>query len=254
MSAGAAAEPRPACLACHPLHCRERGACTGCHRGNAASTRKNIAHHLLIAGRYADFTLGETTRLKEGNRLLEQLACRRCHLSGGRGNRFATLLDSLPASKAPGELADAVKFPAQGMPDFRLDDPRIVAVVNALFAGAKNSGKKEQERPLTVHFQKPGREARDLFSSKCGACHRALTESQGLLGRGEIGPNLSGLLSEFYPADFAGNKRWTEQRLRSWIDNPRKIAPRALMQPVPLDARQFRELTDILGQASDRRR
>ncbi len=252
--AGAAAKPRPACLACHALHYADQGSCTGCHRGNAASARKNIAHQLLIAGRYAGFTLGNTAVVKEGERLMEQLACRRCHVSGGRGNSFAASLDALLATKPAAEVADAVKFPAQGMPDFRLDETRITPLVNAVFAGGRNAGEKRRERPLTVHFLSSPGQSRDVFSGKCGACHRALTERQGLLGGGEIGPNLSGLLTEFYPADFPGGGRWTPERLRNWIDNPRRLAAHALMQPVRLDDREFRELTSALGARQDRPR
>jgi mono/diheme cytochrome c family protein len=242
-----AAEPRPSCLACHPVHYADRGGCTGCHRGNPASARKNIAHHLLIAGKYASFTLGDTAVFRRGNLLLDQLGCRRCHQSGGRGNRFATSLDTLLRSKPAEEIARAIHSPAQGMPDFGLREGQISALVNAVIAGGVQAGKPGRERPLTVHFQKTAKESTDLFSRKCVACHRILAGKEGMLGMGEIGPNLSGLLSEFYPASFPGGRRWTPQRVRGWIENPRRFKTNALMQPVMLDDREFRELETLLG-------
>ena len=252
-SALGAGEPRPACLACHPVHYAKKGSCTGCHRGNAASSRRNIAHYLLIPGRYARFTLGEPAAVREGTRQLEQLACRRCHVSGGKGNRLAASLDGLLESKPADEIAGAIRFPALGMPDFMLDEARIANLVNTIFAGAQKTLKQERERPVTVHFQKSPRQSKDVFSDKCGACHRLLSADRGLLGVGEIGPNLSGLLSEFYPADAEGGKRWTRRRLQSWLENPRKIKANALMLPVRLDARQFEELSTVLGAAADYR-
>lgn len=235
------------CLNCHPSHYRERSPCTGCHRGNPASRRKNVAHHLLIPGRYARFTLGNSPVVAQGNRLVEQLACRRCHVIGGKGNRLATPLDSLLATKPPGEIAAAVLSPAQGMPDFKLDEAQVVAIVNALFAEAGKGEKQGGELPLVVHFEKADKPAGDLFSRKCGPCHRMLTMRRGLLGSGTIGPNLSGLLSPFYPSTYAGTKPWTEERLVLRLHNPRQVSPHALMQPVDLNAGELRDLKSIIA-------
>jgi len=237
LSAGAA----QLCLGCHTAHYRDRGLCSDCHRGNPASDRKNIAHYRLIAGPYARFTLGADPVVEQGNRLLEQLACRRCHVSGGRGNRLATSLDSLVEAKVIEEIVAALNAPARGMPDFMLADSQVVALVNTLFAGSKKSLRRGSEQPLAVHFETTNQKRQDVFSLKCGACHRTLTQHWGLLGTGDIGPNLSGLLSEFYPAKF-DNKRWTIDGLRRWLRNPRQLRPYAAMRPIILDESQWREL------------
>ena len=239
------------CLNCHPSHYGDRGACTDCHRGNPLSKRKNVAHHLLIPGRYARFTLGDTTEVVQGNRLLEQLACRRCHVSGGKGNRLATSLDTLPATRVPGEIAASVMSPALGMPDFKLDEAQVVTVVNALFAGARKGERRERERPLVVFFEKSGPAAKDVFSRTCGPCHRMLTMGRGLLGSGTIGPNLSGLFSPFYPPTFAGGKPWTAERLTKRLHNPRQVSTFALMPPVPLNASDLKELKALLATEVD---
>ena len=244
-STDCSAESRPLCLACHPLHYGQRGTCTGCHRGNAAAVRKNVAHHLLIAGKYAGFTLGATAIVKKGELLMEALSCRRCHVSAGRGNRFATSLDSLLEAKPVPEIAAAIGSPAWGMPDFRLPETEITAIVNALLSGTEQSGKTVGERPLAVYFKNTEHVPGDVFSKKCGGCHRMFSDGGGLLGTGEIGPNLSGLLTRFYPETFPKGKRWTLPRLRSWIGNPRKLKPGALMPPVKLDRAQLRELAAL---------
>lgn len=206
-----------------------------------------MAHHLLIPGRYARFTLGDTPEVRWGNRLLEQLACRRCHVSGARGNRLATSLDTLPPARPPGEIAAAVLSPARGMPDFRLDEAQAAAIVNALFAGARTAGQRERERPLAVHFEKSGPAAEDVFSRRCGPCHRMLTMGRGLLGAGTVGPNLSGLFSPSSPPAAADGKPWTVERLEERLRNPRRASPLALMPPVPLAAAEWKELKDLFG-------
>jgi len=237
-----------ACLGCHPVHYEEQGDCTVCHRGNPASDRRNVAHQRLIGGRFARFTLGPVAEVEQGKRLLEQFGCRRCHESGGRGNRLATSLDSSIESKTVSGIVASLKSPAMGMSDFRLNDDQIVALVNALFSNAKNRLRRGGEQPQAVHFEAAQKERQDLFSRNCGSCHRLLTQKQGLLGSGNIGPNLSGLLSEYYPATFGNNKRWTRERLRSWLKNPRQIRPETTMRPVPLDKKQLGELEKIISE------
>jgi cytochrome c2 len=57
-------------------------------------------------------------------------------------------------------------------------------------------------------------------------------------------PNLSELLSVFYPKTFNKIESWDEKRLRRWLENPRAIKPGERMQPVKLSETEFR---DILG-------
>jgi len=239
-------EQRQMCRGCHPSHYAGRNSCVGCHRGSPDSDRKNIAHHRLIVGRFASFTLGDTATVREGNRLMGQFACRRCHVSGGRGNRLATPLDTLISARTPEEIAAALRSPGQGMPDFRLTEDQSVALVNAVLAGAKQGGKQGGERPLLLHFEAGDKKNEDIFTRKCGPCHRALTVRLGVLGRGAIGPNLSGLLSAWYPHTFGEGRPWSAERLRHWLKNPRTSRRWARMQPVELTTAEFRELVTIL--------
>jgi mono/diheme cytochrome c family protein len=234
------------CLSCHPAHYAGRGVCTACHQGNPASDRKNIAHQRLIAGPYAAFTLGDSPLLRSGERLLEQYACRRCHVIGGRGNRLSANLDQSAARLAPEAITASILQPVEHMPDFHLERPRAVLLVNVLLAASRKTPAGSADQRQIVHFDRSGTAGKDVFSTKCGPCHRALTVGRGGVGRGDAGPNLSGLLSPYYPATFRERVRWTERDLSLWLKNPRRIRSWARMQPVLLTEAEFRELAEIL--------
>jgi len=242
----AGAPARPLCLACHPPHYTDRDGCTTCHRGNPASDRRNIAHQNLIGRRHASFTVADSPQVRAGERLLDRYACRRCHVVGGRGNRLSVNLDRSVSAKAPDVIAAAIVHPAQGMPDFRMEPRQADSLITALLAAAARSPGHGGDQRQTVHFNRGGAAGKDIFSVKCGGCHRALTQRLGSLGSGDAGPNLSGLLSPFYLATFREREAWTEERLREWLKNPRSVRPAALMQPVPLSEREFKELSGIL--------
>lgn len=230
------------CLKCHAVHYAERGLCIDCHRGNPGSDRKNIAHHRLIEGRFSHFTLGNVTVVKEGNRLVDQLACRRCHRIAGSGNALAASLDRLIETKMPREIVDSIMRPVQGMPDFRLNKQQTVAVINAVFSGTRLEPVKGGERPLVKHFDKNSRSDEDVFGRHCGACHRMLTARKGLIGAGDMSPNLSGLLSQYYPLTYRGKERWGFTALQQWVRNPRTVLPNSTMRPVMLDEKQWWDL------------
>jgi mono/diheme cytochrome c family protein len=244
-SAGGAT-PRQLCLSCHPAHYVERGACITCHRGNPASDRRNIAHQQLITGRYAAFSLGDSPLLRRGERLIDQFACRRCHIIGGRGNRLSANLDLSTARRPPEAIAESILHPVQNMPDFHMEKAQAVELVNALLAAAGRQKAVSGDQRQIVHFDRTGAAGKDLFSRKCGPCHRTLTARHGGLGQGDAGPNLSGLLSPFYPETFRNNSRWTERDLEEWLKNPRQIRTWTGMQPVELTQEEFRELLEIL--------
>jgi len=247
LSATAFAEPtRQICLSCHPSHFAERGICTGCHRGNAGSERKNIAHLGLVAGKYARYTLGDKRYLGSGNRLLDQFSCRRCHIIDGRGNRLAINLDASAARKTPEEIADAIRRPVDNMPDFALAEEQRVFQVNAILAGSQTH-KGEINTPVSVHFNiaKERGEA-DVFTLKCGSCHRLLSESRWGVGSGNVAPNLSGLFSIHYPKSFKGSDSWTFQNLKSWLNNPRELKSLATMRPVKMTDEELKELEAVL--------
>jgi cytochrome c2 len=228
------------------VHYNGRGSCTTCHRGNPFSDRKNIAHHRLIAGRYARFMQPADPVLREGNRLLEQYACRRCHVIGGRGNRLSADLDHATDRRSIAELARSIRQPALNMPDFRSTDQQVMALITALLSASGLQEKSHAARPQVVHFDREIEAEKDLFSIKCGPCHRVLTERRGALGRGNIGPNLSGLLTTFYPKTFRNSDGWDKERLRRWLENPRADRPEARMQPVRLTEAELATILDIL--------
>jgi mono/diheme cytochrome c family protein len=241
------AESRQSCVSCHNSHYADRGQCTDCHRGNPLSDRKNIAHYRLIGGLYAHFTIGETPAVKNGKRLMDQLACRRCHQSNGYGNQLASSLDMLIDSKPPSAIAESIRKPVTGMPDFLLEENGVTALVNAIFSASGSGIKRRGEQPMVRHFDKTATMQQDVFAVNCGACHRMLSVRKGLTGRGDAGPNLSGLLTRFYPASLGDGKRWTFAALQSWLKNPRQVKPNAVMKPVRLDSDQLKELKFIIG-------
>lgn len=240
-----AAPGRQLCLSCHPAHYSGSGSCTNCHQGNPASGRKNIAHQRLIAGRYARFTMTGDPVLREGNRLLDQYACRRCHVIGGTGNKLSANLDHATARRLPEEMSESIRRPVQNMPNFRVQDEQAVAVVNVLLSAARQQS-AVAVRPQVVHFDQAGSAGKDVFSIKCGPCHRLLTSRLGGLGRGDAGPNLSGLLSSYYPKSFRNREAWNADRLRRWLENPRAIRPGAQMLPVKLSETELRDLLEIV--------
>jgi cytochrome c2 len=190
--------------------------------------------------------LGDEAYLKEGERLMEQLACRRCHVSGGRGNRLAASLDGAAARKTAGELALSIRQPVANMPNFSLPENRITMLVNAILAGSQGHETAETA-PVQVHFNTSGKKRADIFSVKCGGCHRMLTERLGALGTGDSGPNLSGLFSPFYPKSFRNGEMWNARNLGVWLKNPRESRPWARMMPVILTGPETKELVQLMA-------
>lgn len=241
-----AGQKQQLCLTCHPSHFTGQGSCTACHRGNPGAGRKNIAHHGLINGRFARFTLGDVEEVRKGKRLMEQLACRRCHVSGGRGNRLAMDLDVASLQKTPVELVTSIRNPAQAMPDFRLPEERLIDVVTTILANAQGQKKNTLEKPFIVHFHHLENSRKDVFTRKCGECHRALTVKLGTIGHGDNGPDLSGLLSPYYPKSYGNSGPWTRTHLARWLKNPRAVRPWAIMRPVVLTDQEIAELEKAL--------
>ncbi len=233
------------CLSCHTAHYADRGHCRDCHRGNPASARKNIAHAGLREGKYAHFTIDNAIQKREGEHLVDQLACRRCHVSAGRGNRLAMNLDVAAGRKSAGELAFSLRRPVVNMPNFRLDEERTISLVNSILAGSQGR-KTDDSAPVRIHFSHMGEKSADIFSKKCGSCHRLLSERFGAVGTADVGPNLSGLFTQYYPKTFKADDVWTAKNLSLWIINPRKTRPLANMQPVILTEAEIKELVTVV--------
>lgn len=223
------------CLACHVSHFTAQGSCTGCHGGNPRTTRKNIAHKNIITSKYAYFNLSSSVQVHNGKKLIAQSGCRRCHVIFKRGNRIASDLDRLFSYLSPQNIDRAIRNPAQQMPDFRLTNAQRTDVVNAIeYAGMTTGKKRSEDIPQVVHFSKKKNKSEDIFEKNCGGCHKMLTITSGGMGFFEIGPNLSGLFSEFYPAAFRGEKQWNPENLKKWLKNPRTVRSDSTMRPVVL--------------------
>lgn len=246
----------PSCLDCHPSHYEAFGSCTLCHLGNDRTDRKNLAHLNIIPGRLALWRISGNAAAENGSRLLERYACRRCHISGTKGNRLAANLDRL-SGKPPRKILDSILKPVVYMPDFSLGDREAGELVNAVLANAEKNKNGSSRAPQIVRFTENGKQKENVFSKRCGGCHRILSGSHGPLGQGSAGPNLSGLLTTYYPANFGNSESWSFRKVDKWLANPRAVRPYSLMQPVRLDRRELADLLAILenreGRTADNR-
>jgi cytochrome c2 len=242
---------REHCLQCHKAHYSGMGSCTSCHRGDARSNRLAIAHRDLIRGRFSWWALPGSLPLNRGEKLLESCACRRCHTAGGKGNRLAVNLDRLPPDTTAQKIYHSVAAPALFMPDFRLGDRQLSYLVNVVLAGGAKAGRAGAETPQVVHFEKGTARKENVFEKKCGPCHKALTADFGAQGKGDIGPNLSGLFSEFYPATARvgeqANARWSADALKKWLENPRRLRGQTQMRPVPVKKEELDRIIALLS-------
>lgn len=247
LQAGDQTPAKNQCLQCHPVHYAERASCVDCHRGVPNTSRLDLAHSGLIAARFAAFTLGKSPVVKRGEERLKDYACRRCHVSAGTGNRLAAHLDLAQKDLSPEEMAEAIKTPVLFMPEFHFTEEQRIELVNALLAGGRRAQPEAGEVPAVVHFEREGKPDERLFEKHCGGCHRVLTARFGGLGGGLIGPNLSGLFSEFYPKNFGAEKLpWNKENLEKWLKNPRKIRPLTQMPPLRLEPAEVEKLSQEL--------
>lgn len=185
--------------------------------------------------------------VKRGGKLVEASGCRRCHVIGAKGNRLATNLDRVLGAARPQRLFNAIKTPVLLMPDFCFKEKHIIELVNAILAEAARTEPEAGEIPLLVHFEDKKQAQESVFGKHCGSCHRALTTRLGGLGKGDIGPNLSGLFLEYYPKTHGDKEKWSSEPLKKWLENPRQVRRNAQMAPVELTSDAFSCLLQILG-------
>jgi cytochrome c2 len=238
----------PACLSCHPAHFSDRGTCIGCHLGNDRTLRKDIAHLDLVPGRLLRYRIPGDPAVERGTQWIDRAGCRRCHSILGTGNRLACDLDR-STGRNPNNILASILQPVTFMPDFRFREENAAELVNALMAGARRDPERKGEVPSVVRFGDRDERSENVFVKRCGGCHRALTRRLGGLGKGDAGPNLSGLLSRFYPRTFAGGKPWTEERLRTWLDDPRRASAFARMPPARMPRKEFSALAKTVRDA-----
>ncbi len=236
------------CLSCHQGHHQEYGTCIDCHRGDPRSSRLNIAHFGLVQARHAWFNLPDTSQVEQGTRQLETNACRRCHVIGDKGNQLATNLDRSTKASDPLTLIEAIRNPVLLMPDFHLPDFRLDVLINALFSLGQTVAVVSGEMPHIVHFEGREKMQENLFVKHCGGCHQVLTATLGGLGNGIVAPNLSGLLTEYYPETAKDNSAWKRDNLKEWLKNPRDIHPLTQMMPVQLEDEELTQLFDMLDE------
>lgn len=208
--------------------------------------RKEIGHHRLLTGRAAEQGLLDGLAVAEGQRRVEQLACRRCHTVGGSGNGLATNLDRVAWTRDQRDLETSIGEPVENMPRFGLDASQTEAVIAFLL---KSADPTLSEATYRVRFCATGSKVDSVFESRCGGCHRALGPA-GTLGKGSAGPNLSGLFTVHYPPTAPENRTWTPAALEKWLGNPRAERLRAAMRPVRLEAGDLARIAGDLGWAS----
>lgn len=217
--------------------------CIDCHRGNALTQRRELAHYRLIAADYSWYRFSDSKVVKAGEKLVEMLSCQRCHLLSGKGNDLATNLDRLYHQSLPDELVKSIRVPAFFMPDFSLPNDDIAQLVNVIFAAGVSAQQTIVEPPLVIHFESNSSEE-ILFDKHCGRCHRVLTAPLGGIGDGDVGPNLSDLFGPFYPKTFKDDQSWTIDGLKKWIKNPRSVRPLTRMMPVVINDQDTTKLID----------
>lgn len=215
-----------ACLDCHRPHYARHGSCVDCHRGDARATRPDLAHHRLLAGAAAAWWLPGSPVLPRAVALRDSLGCRRCHVTGGKGERLAINLDTVAWPRTQQELREALVNPAAAMPAFGLSARGADTLVAVLLRDADRYGGSPRYQ---VRFRAGSDDSLRTFARLCGGCHLALTPD-GPQGTGADGPDLSGLAGAFHPA--AADSAWDRARLERWLRNPRALRPQATMLPV----------------------
>jgi mono/diheme cytochrome c family protein len=245
LKAPASAGREAGCRSCHEAHFVREGACHDCHRGNPRAAREELAHERLLTGRAAEHRLPEGRAVREGRRLVETLACRRCHAISGKGNHLATSLDAVAWKRQQAELVSSIREPVENMPQFGLDEGQAEAIVAFLLRSGSPDTPQDTYR---VHFTRGERPGSSLFERQCGGCHRRLGP-EGPAGTGNAGANLSGLFTPLYPRTAPGDRSWTDETLSDWLKNPRASRPHTTMPPVALeDDERQRLLSELHGQ------
>jgi cytochrome c2 len=231
------------CQDCHVPHDPARVACVSCHRGDPTAERKELAHYRLISGKAAEHGLADAPAVVEGRKLVDTLACRRCHSVGGAGNRLATNLDRVAWKRDQSALMRSIREPVENMPKFGLRALQTEAVIASLLNGA-DPGLAEATYRVRFASREAARSSR--FDERCGGCHRAILAGAPA-GRGSAGPNLSGLFTREYPFTASGAGSWTPAAVKSWLQNPRALRCETTMRPVVLEEWEWPRLIDELG-------
>ena len=131
------------------------------------------------------------------------------------------------------------------MPDFNFQERDVTRLVTAVLDAGAVYASTSDERPQIIHFEEDKEGGNNIFIRNCGGGHRMLTRGAGGVGKGDIGPNLSGFFSDFYFRNLKGAKPWGAIGLEQWLKNPRDIRDNAQMSPVHLKKDEFNHLLRI---------
>ena len=228
-------------MTCHSEHYATYGTCRSCHRGIEKSSRKNIAHHMLIFGKHSYFRFKKNKNRVDGEKIIDDSGCRRCHTIGNKGGLLASNLDISINNIDIEELIENVVEPATYMPDFQFRDIQLTSIINGLLS--EGFGFESNTEYVVVHLDE--NQSGNLFSDKCGGCHKTLSKNYGGLGSEDVGPNLSGLFTKFFP-NMSDVKIWNEDNVKKWLKNPREIKKITLMPVLGLKERDIDSIIDIL--------
>jgi mono/diheme cytochrome c family protein len=110
------------------------GACVDCHRGDAAASRKELAHHRLLTGGAAAHSLASGRVVKTGETLVSRAACRRCHRVGASGNSVAAELDGIVWHREQHAPIASIVTPVDNMPVFGFDRAQAEALIAFLLS------------------------------------------------------------------------------------------------------------------------
>lgn len=137
----------------------------------------------------------------------------------------------------------SIMEPVENMPVFGFDRVQSEAVIAFLLGSARPNASEETYR---MQFTRDSEGAPSIFDLKCGGCHRMLT-ALGPRGSGGQGPNLSGLMTSFYPKAAPGEREWSSKALADWLANPRALRSSTLMPPVPLNEGELQQVLESIG-------
>jgi len=239
----AAPQPTPkrvACLDCHASHYTWLGGCVDCHRGDDRATRADLAHHRLLRGAAAAWSLPGSPVLPRATALRDSLGCRRCHATGGKGERLAIDLDTVAWPRSQDELRQALVNPAAAMPDFSLGAANADTLIAALL---RDGDRYSASSRYQVRFRAGSDDSLRVFARLCGPCHQGLTPD-GPQGIGAAGPNLSGLPGAHYPT---ADGLWDRAKLERWLRNPRTLRAGATMPPLTVKPAELDAVLESLA-------
>lgn len=227
------------CVECHIKHIDF--SCISCHRGNPDTKRFNLAHKNIIKGIFLRYTVDDVVK-RRGDILLNDLGCRRCHRIGNKGNLKGNELNLSIKKKNAGQIIDAIKNPSIFMPDFKLKEESLILVINALYSNY-SVGKSKERKQIVVFFKTEHKD--NIFENRCGACHRIISDLYGFLGSGSVAPNLSGILTEFYPKTKILLKN-DEENIKKFLKNPRSHNRFSAMPVIELTDYEIDQIIKIM--------